>query len=143
MAKQHVTFGAALRAARKELGLSMAALGRAAGVQGLAVSRWERDAFLPSAAVRVDLVAALAAAPPELLDVIRRELGVPAQALLGRLDARTARLATDSAILAMGDVLGGVGSPTLRAAAAALLRQMRALGLDVAQACAALEPPGG
>jgi transcriptional regulator with XRE-family HTH domain len=139
MPKAPLSFGQALRAARKDRGLTMAALARAAGVQGLAVSRWERGDFMPSVAVRVNLVAALAGAPPDLLDLIRRELGVAPQAeLLGRLDPSYARVAVDSAILAMGDVLGGVGSPVLRAAAAALLGRMRTLGLDVRQACDAL-----
>lgn len=141
MPKPH-TFASALRAARKHLGLTMTAVGRAAGVQGTAVARWERGEFTPSLAVRVNLLAALANAPPELLSVLRAELDIgPDAERFGRLDPHVARLAADSAILAMGDVLVTVGSSTLRAAAAALLVRMRALGLDVVQGCAALEPP--
>jgi hypothetical protein len=42
-------------------------------------------------------------------------------------------------MLAMSDALGPIATSTLRAATTALLFRMRELGLDVAQACAAIE----
>lgn len=53
--------GAAIRAARRAIGMTQAQLGQRAGVKGQAVYRWERDDAVPSRRTQRELVAVVRA----------------------------------------------------------------------------------
>jgi transcriptional regulator with XRE-family HTH domain len=145
--KSSFPFGAALAKVRRALALDQGELAGYIGASRASVSRWESGAFLPMSGYHANILAAVAAAPPELVRELTRTLvGVdpgpprPPAPVARPEDAVEPRAAMSEVLLDIAEALD-VSPRRLRAGLIDALGRIERLGLTPKAAREALALP--
>ena len=148
----HSQGAAAVRRARKLLGLAQKDLGAALGLQGLSVSRWETARVGVPLPHRRALVSLLAARDPKAAGALAKDLGVVDPGTGARRDPKARRAELDAVVLRTAEALDVVPSLARRTAIEVIQRlaridmspreAMSLLGLEVVGTFAGLDGGG-
>lgn len=131
---------AAIRRARRALGLSQAAFGRKLGRTSIAISRWENGAVSPPPAKTRAIVQLLRASSPELADALAPALR--AAPLVAPVDPEARRVQIEVAILRAAESADVLPSVAKTLAHALLSRMAKAkIGTEEAARLLGLVPP--